>query len=257
MILSRRVALGGVQLDELHESIVIRSIDPGVPTETIQAANSMGGAGQRVTGAHWEYLEAAVTFAIDVSKRDRVLRREIFDRVLQWAGAKGWLTTSELIDRRMYVDKVIYPSGGDMWNWTDEYVIGFRAYNVPFWQSETLTSITGSAAASGAVTLTVNGTADSVLDATFLNTSGVTINTFTITAGDSKIALSALGLAGGATLKITHGTDGLLRIHAGSTSVYSKYTGTDDLYVSPGLVTVRYTAGAPGVLTVQNFGRWV
>ena len=30
MILSKRVALGGVQLDELHESIVIRSIDPGL-----------------------------------------------------------------------------------------------------------------------------------------------------------------------------------------------------------------------------------
>ena len=50
MILSRRVALGGVQLDEIHEAIVIRSIDPGVPNETINAVERMGGAGQRITG---------------------------------------------------------------------------------------------------------------------------------------------------------------------------------------------------------------
>ena len=66
MILSKRVALGGVQLDEIHESIVIRSIDPGVPDETVQTTSRMGGAGQRITGSHWETLEVAVNFAINV-----------------------------------------------------------------------------------------------------------------------------------------------------------------------------------------------
>lgn len=257
MILSRRVALGGVQLDELHESIVIRSIDPGVPTETIQAANRMGGSGQRITGQHWEKLEVSVTFAIDITKRDMALRRQVFDTVIQWALTKGWLTLSWMPGRRMYVDKVIVPGSGDMWAWTDEYTIGFRAYNVPFWQNETATSITGSAATTGALTLLVEGTAESVLDANFVNTSGVVINSFSITAGSNSLALSGIGLTGGATLRIHHGTDGLLRIDAGGANAYSKYTGSDDLYVSPGPVLVRYTASAPGVLTVQNFGRWV
>ena len=49
MILSRRVALNGQQLDELHDAIVIRSIDPGVPNESISAVDRMGGAGSRIT----------------------------------------------------------------------------------------------------------------------------------------------------------------------------------------------------------------
>ena len=47
MILSRRVALGGIELDELDESIVIRSFDPGVPHESTGAENRAGGFGSR------------------------------------------------------------------------------------------------------------------------------------------------------------------------------------------------------------------
>ena len=39
MILSKRAALNGVQLDELFPEIVIRSVDPGVPHETVSAVN--------------------------------------------------------------------------------------------------------------------------------------------------------------------------------------------------------------------------
>ena len=59
MILARRAALNGEQLDEIHDAIVIRRIDPGVTKETVQAVSRMG-AGQRMTGEHWDTLEAAV-----------------------------------------------------------------------------------------------------------------------------------------------------------------------------------------------------
>ena len=50
MILSKRAALNGVQLDELFPEIVSRSVDPGVPHETVSAVSRGGGFGQRVTG---------------------------------------------------------------------------------------------------------------------------------------------------------------------------------------------------------------
>ena len=81
MILSKRVALGGVQLDELHDAIVIRSIDPGVPKESISAVSRMGGWGQRMTGQHWDTLEVSVTYAIDIPKREMILRRQVFEAV--------------------------------------------------------------------------------------------------------------------------------------------------------------------------------
>lgn len=257
MILSKRVALGGVQLDELHDAIVIRSIDPGVPKETISAVSRMGGWGQRMTGQHWDTLEVSVTYAIDIPKHNLAVRRQIFDAVNTWALRKGWLTVNWMEGRRFWVDKVIIPGSGDLWGWTDDYTIVFRAYNVPFWQDELPAQAASGISASGRVTIQVSGNMPSVLDATFQNRSGMTINNFWVQANGQRITLSSLGLGGSATLTISHGTDGLLKIRIGSTSVYQKYTGADDLIVSPGSVAVDFGADRAGQLIVQSYGRWV
>jgi hypothetical protein len=78
MILSKRAALGGVQLDELHESIVVQRVDPGTPQRNISAVAMMGGAGQRITGDHWETLDIIVEFGINLPKRQMELRRHLF-----------------------------------------------------------------------------------------------------------------------------------------------------------------------------------
>lgn len=257
MILSKRVALGGVQLDELHDAIVIRSIDPGVTKETVSAVTRMGGFGQRMTGQHWDTLEVSVSYAIDIPKREMGLRRQIFDAVNAWALKKGWLTVNWLENRRFYVDKVVLPGSGDMWAWTDEFTITFRAYNVPFWQDALPAQVSSGTAASGSVTVQVGGNVQSVLDVTFQNRSGMTINSFWVQANGNRITLSSLGLGGSSALTINHGTDGLLRIKIGSTSVYQKYTGADDLFVNPGNVGVTFAADRAGTLTVQSYGRWV
>ena len=257
MILSKRVALGGVQLDELHDAIVIRSIDPGVTKESVSAVTRMGGFGQRMTGQHWDTLEVSVSYAIDIPKREMALRRQIFNAVNAWALKKGWLTVNWLENRRFYVDKVVLPGSGDMWAWTDEFTITFRAYNVPFWQDALPAQVSSGTAASGSVTVQVGGNVQSVLDVTFQNRSGMTINNFWVQANGNRITLSSLGLGGSSALTINHGTDGLLRIKIGSTSVYQKYTGADDLFVNPGNVGVTFAADRAGTLTVQSYGRWV
>jgi len=257
MILSRRVSLGGVQLDEIHESVVIRSFDPGTASENITAVDRMGGSGQRITGRHRSTLEATLVFAINIPKRELALRRQVFEAVTAWALKKGWLKVNYLDNRRMYVDAVVIPSGGDMWEWTGEYTITFKAYNVPFWQDELPAQAVSGQASSGTVYVDVGGNVQSVMDASFRNRSGMTINSLAVTAGGNRIQLSNLGLGGSGTLAISHGTDGLLRIKIGSTSVYEKYTGADDLYVNPGRVAVSWTADRAGILTAQSFGRWI
>ena len=152
---------------------------------------------------------------------------------------------------------MIIPGSGDLWGWTDDYTIVFRAYNVTFWQDELPAQVASGTAASGRVTIQVSGNLPSVLDATFQNKSGMTINNFWVQANGQRITLSSLGLGGSSTLTISHGTDGLLRIMIGSTSVYSKYTGADDLIVSPGSVAVDFGADRAGQLIVQSYGRWV
>lgn len=257
MILSKRVALGGVQLDELHERIVIRRIDPGVPTETIQAASQMGGFGQRVTGQHWNQIEASVTYGIDIPKENMAQRRGIFDAVNTWALRRGWLTTNEMPNRRLYVDKVVVPGSGDLWNWTSEYTIVFRAYGVPFWQDEMPAMSSSGISSSGSVSISNNGNMKSVVDVSFRNMSGMTINNFWAQVSGNRITLSNLGLGGSETLRIHHGTDGLLQIHIGGRSVYDRYTGADDLYISPGGASVSFSADRAGILTAECYGRYV
>ena len=183
MILSRRVALGGFQLDEIHERIVIQSVNPGTTDENVQTVSRMGGVGQRVTGAHWEKLEATVEFGIDLPKRDLAGRREAFEAVKKWALKKGWMTSNEMPRRRMYVDKVILPSGGDLWNWTESMEITFRSLNVPFWQDETPGIANENLITNGDISIDVSGNVTGVLDAEFTNRSGQTINRLSITAG--------------------------------------------------------------------------
>ena len=257
MILSRRVALGGTQLDSLHRSIVIRGIDTGVPKETINAVNRMGGSGQRVTGQHWETMDVSVTFAIDIPHGDMAGRRTVWDSVMKWAMAGGWLTVGHMTGKRLYVDKAILPGSGDLFNWTDDYTITFRAYNVPFWQDATATTVTETVSTSGSLSLTVPGNVKTVMDFSFKNTSGSNVSDLSVTAGGNTIQLSGISLANNATVSITHGTDGLLRILKGSTSVYDKYTGADDLVVSPGSNTVSITASGGGQATATVYGRYV
>lgn len=259
MILSRRVSFCGVQLDELDESIVIRSADPGVPNESIQASEKMGGWGQRVTGQHWNTAEATVVFAIDIPKTELQRRRDVFDRVIAWAAnKKGWLELSGIADRHMYVDKVAVPSAGDMWNWTSDYAITFRAYAVPFWESITPASVTQNVT-SGSVLLDVGGTAPGVLDVSFRNISGMTINNFSVSAAGKTLTLNGVNIAASETLNITHPREsgGLLRIYSGNRNVYSLRTGADDLTVDPGRVTVNVSATRAGELTVTNNARWL
>ncbi len=255
MILSKRVALNGAQLDEVDGSIVIRRVDTGTTSETLNAEAMMGGSGQRITGQHWDMLEVGVSFAIDIPKKQLTARKAVFDQVVAWAMQKGWLTVNWMPGKRMYAEKVIIPSGGDMFEWTNEYTIVFRAYAVPFWQDDTATE-----AANGSIT--VPGNVETVCDAEIENGSGSTIDTLSISAGGSSMSFTGLGLADGETLIIDHGEDGLLhiRIYNGAVfrSAMGKRTGgsSDDLYVMPGANAVTVTGGN-GSATVSCYGRYV
>lgn len=257
MILSRRVALNGIQLDELHERIVIRSFDPGVPHETVSSVNRMGGAGQRMTEQHWDSLEATVRFAIDLPKREMAERRAVLDAVNAWALRKGWLTANGLPEKRMYAEKVVVPGSGDLWEWTSEYSIIFRAYGVPFWQDDTAVSVENANITRGNVAISVPGHVKTVLDVSFRNISGLNIPNISFTAGANTLTLNGVNIGANQTLKIYHDNTGLLHAERGGTSVYHLITGSDDLYVNPGTAQLAVNATRAGRMTISCYGRYV
>ena len=263
MKLTRRVSFGGVQLDTVDASIVVRSADPGVPQESVSAAGLFGGWGQRITSRHWDMIEASVTFAIDLPKKSVEARRTVFDKAIKWAAnaANRELTMTPMGTRKLIVDSVVLPGSGDLWNWTDEYTIGFRAYFVPFWQDATATTVTDTLVADTekVKTVSVPGSAPNVLDVSFKNTANSATATFEVNVNGKTLKLTSLALANGKYLLITHGTDDILRITEDGVSAYGKQTagGAEDLYLNPGNNTVKVKASTAGEIILSCKGRYL
>jgi hypothetical protein len=87
----------------------------------------------------------------------------------------------------------------------------------------------------------------------------MTIPYFSIRVGYSLLVFNNLGLGGGETLRITHGTSGLLSAKIGSRSVYDKLDpqSTDRLIADPGIMVVQMSATRAGNLSVRNYGGYV
>lgn len=263
MQLKHRVALNGVQLDGLDERVLVHSVAEPAPRLTITTANRFGG-GQRVASEQREPLDVTVTFGIQLRSTvdELIQRREIFEAVSGWAMGGGWLTTNLRPDRRIHVRCAQLPALGEVAEWANEYTITFRAYGVPWWQDTDPTSFTSATTKGSSKALEIAGTADSVLEFSLRNTSGTEMTDFTLTAGACSMAFSGLGLLNGETLEVDHDAEGLLRIRIQSAagawrSAMDKRTGHDELKVSPGSATVRWTARRAGLLTVRCYGRYV
>lgn len=293
MQLSRRVVFNGVRLGDVSPYVVVKSVDRGAPKKNTQAADRLGGFGQRITQEHWQTLDATVTFAIDVPKEKGGLRAHVFSMVRNWAcGSLGygrpadpWLKIdfagrgSEIVGvivpsingntninlnpfagQRLYVDEVIFPGAGDLYDWTKEYTITFRAVSVPFWQDSMETSGESVIGTEIPVTLNVPGNIRTPVNAIIRNRSGMNIDNLLVWTELSQISFSNLGFGRNEYLYITHGDTGLLSIMKGSSSlasVYSKYSGSDDLLILPGVKTVWFRADRGCSMSVSVCGRYL
>lgn len=272
MLLTRRIALNGIQLDEVDERILIQSIEPQAGKEQTNAVSMWGGDGSRVTAQHREYLDVAVKFSLRIKPDAFMDRGELLEKVNAWATGTGagrsglMLTTNTKPGRKLIVIPWQLPGDGDALAWTNQYQITFRAYGVPYWQDELGTILRILDADSVNRQFGVPGNMNSTLDVEFKNTSGARIDTFTIRTGISVITLANLGLKNKETLVITHDDTGkrnLLRIYIINTdgeirSVMDKRTtaSSDDLITEPGTIRVRMSAGGTGTLLITGAGRY-
>ena len=264
MELRHRVALNDVQLDELDERILVLGVNDGAGKETLNAVSRFGGFGQRVTVRHRDTLDVIVKFGLRIKAKDMEARAELFEKISAWAMGGGWLTLNYRPNRRIYVTCAQLPTAGDLADWVAEYSITFRAFGVPYWQQETPAQVKVNSTKGITRTLEVPGTAETVLDATFFNLSGMEIASFVIAAGGKRFVLENLGLGANEMLAIEHTAEGLLRIGIYSaTNAWRSVLGcrtaesSDDLIVQPGAVTWSVNAQRAGRLTISCCGRYL
>ena len=254
-----------MQLDEVDSRIMIQKIETGDGKENINTVSLTGGSGSRVTSVHRDSIDITVRFTIKLRKTEMADREEILEKANAWAYSGGWLTTNYKENRRIRVFRAQAAGAGDPWDWTKVYAIVFRACGVPYWQEENPQALMRTNTLSESMTLGVNGSEKSVVEASFRNTSGSTVNTFSLDTGESQMAFSGLGLANGETLIIDHDDNGKknllrMRIKSGSSyrSVMTKRSqeSSNDLEISPGVHTIRMTAGGRGTITISASGRF-
>lgn len=258
MILRRRAALNGAQLDQVDNRIIIQGIRTKAGKDQWSAAGLGSGAGSRVTGKKRDSLDIEIAFTINEKSYRPADRATVLDKVKKWACGGGVLTVNYKSGQQARVECVQFPEEGDAAS-RGTYTIVFRAYAVPYWVETIPTSIsrTGVSAISG-VSLTVNGSAKTPLEFTFKNTSGSTIQTLTISAGGNTIELTGLSLSNNQTLTLDHTAKGVQRIRVGSTSKMACRTieSADELWVVPGTASVTFEAGGSGNLDVYCYGRY-
>ena len=262
MILSRRVALDGVQLDEKDERIVITGIDEDAGKDTISTVSSAAANGQRITTQRRDTLDVTVRFKLLVRKEDMITREALLEVVNAWAARGGWLQVGHKPQRKILVVLAQAPGAGNMFNWTNEYSIVFRAYAVPYWEDENPVSVRGGTAASGSLWLNVPGNTRTVMSVVAQNRSGMTIDTLSITAAGQTIAFNGLRLGGSSALTIDYNQTQklfVIRNRIGSTSVMAARTVTsaDEFVLDPGSCQVSWSAQRAVQLTCSCRGRYL
>lgn len=266
MILAHRVALNGVELDELDERINIKGIEEGAGKESISAAATAGGSGQRITGRHRDTMDVIVKFSMTIMPEELEARNAVLEKIKAWAAEGGYLTVNYKPNRRLYVECVQAPGAGDLYDWTAVYSITFRAYALPYWEEAAENKRATAVASSASVTMEIEGSAETEAEVTLENRSGMAIENVTISAAGRTMAFTALALGGNEQLIIRHeiiGKQRMLRIlisgKGGTRSAMARRSeaSSDDLYVSPGTRTFSFTADRACQMTVGVRGRFV
>lgn len=252
MILKRRVALNGVWLDEVDDRILISAVEPADGAENIAATDLAGGYGQRITSRRRSTVDMIVRFRINERGRSTSgmqARAEVLELANAWAAGGGWLTVNYKPGRRLGVILVQAPGEGSLWDYTKEFQMTFRAYRVPYWEDETATSAScGGSTNSGSGTAAIGGSVKTQISVMLENTSGMNINTATVTVGGNAMAFSGLGLGNNEALIIDYSDEDILRIRirsAGgsyrSAMAYRSDTSADE-FTSVGDTRIAYSA---------------
>ena len=262
MILRHRAALGGVQLDEVDERILVLGVASSAAKESEVTANREGN-GQRYIRTKRESAEITVKVGLLIKKDDMEAREELMEQVVAWANSvPAWLTISQKPDRRIWVESVRLPAAGDPYEWTNEFTFTFKAMGVPYWQQKNASSakISGSDA-SGSIE--IGGNTETVANAEAQNISGMTINNIIVGVGNSRLHFGDVGLGANETLVIDHTNNGTLRLRIRNSSgnyrsVMDKriYYSSHDLYVKPGSAGIMVSAQRSVRLTVTCAGRF-
>lgn len=249
--------LDGVSLRHTVPDVVIRDVQEQAG-ETPFALDSPWGA-KRTLAVRRESLRLTLSLSL-WEFRSLERRMAILDQVNAWAAPGGLLTLSTRPGQQLRVARTESAVTASVREYGERLRVTWDAAFAPFWEEETPRSLQLSGT-SGSGSLRTGGTvrggncARACCEVT--PTDG-TLQTLTLSAGDTAMRFSGLSVASGATLRLDYDELGLLRIKKGSQSKLScrSAVSDDDLLVPPGGAVCAFTANVECAVRFYARGRF-
>ena len=251
------VYMDNMPLSAVDPAIYVTDVQETQPAYDTTAMARARGDGARVTRRVRDSLQVRVYFAVRETDIDR--RRDIIQRAAAWAMGGRYLSIGDRPGQRLRVVCDTLPSVTSALRWTQDLIMVFTAYAMPYWEADTpiRASFTGT---SGTATIRQAGTAPCFLEAEISNTSGATLTSLSLTADGQKMAFEGLSLGAGKTLKIYYDENWILRAEVDGASVLAQRTAdsADDLVLQPGKSTTVTIAASHAVsVTLKARGLWL
>lgn len=245
--------INGVSLRELDSRIHVVNITEDAPDQELTWATAQGRSGQRLLSRTRSSKRISIEFDIR-ELYDIAARAGIVDAVNRWA-RDGLLTVSYRPEQRLRVLLTKAAEFGAARNITDSYTVEVTAATEPYWEyvAPVELQLTGTSG-EGVIVLPGSAMAAPVIDITPGNAS---LQTLELVVAGQTLEFADLGVAKGKTLRIAHDSAGLLSVATSTASKLSKRTpeSADDIMVSPGAVSIQYTANTSCTVAVSIRGR--
>ena len=251
------VYMDNLPLDAVDPAIYVTDVQETPVSYDATTLQRAKGDGLRVLRRLRDSKQVRVSFMVRETDVDR--RRDMIQRAAAWAMGGRYLSLGDRPGQRLRVVCDTLPSVTSALRWTQDLIMVFTAYAMPYWEADTpiRASFTGK---SGTAAIRQAGTAPCFLEADIANTSGATLTSLSLTADGQKMAFSGLALGAGKTLKIYYDENWILRAEVDGASVLAQRTedSADDLILPPGRsTTVTIEASHAVSVTLKARGLWL
>lgn len=258
-----QVALDGMELHAISESIIPQGVDEGNITVNVTQTGKGAGYGQRVTGVEDRTRDVTVRFVLKC--RDTEERAEVLDAINRWAVGEHDMTVSYRPGKKLRVLCVTPINVQYVGKWTSEYKVGFRAIEIPYWEDRwpVTAAETASAGTDTEISIINSGSVEACLQLRAVLT-GAATGLKVVSEGQTMEITGITGAASGDIIVIDYDARGIQRIARITTnetvSLLGKRTeaSADDIVLAPGAhtVTVKVT-GAGADVTAMIRRRWM
>lgn len=240
--------LNGISPESIDPAVRVTDLTELPPRLRVVTAPTLR-HGLRLLRRVRESLTVRVSFVI--AETDPVKRRSVMQQLHAWADAGGVLTTSDRPSQHLHVQCDTLP-GLSALCWSDEMTLAFTAYDVPFWELDTVNSVTTGDYAM----LKLDGTADECpVEARVINNGTEALTTLALACGSTSMTFAGLSLAPGKVFTLTW-DDGVLAATADGQSVLMNRTDdSSDLLLADGGVSTPVLVTADQAITAEFTGR--